>query len=112
MVKVSNELRKLKQVQQKQNPGFNFLPTPGEAYPNGTIAYQIMLASGDRNVWVEVEYLDENGDTQKRMLSGGIWPIMTTQINGYRPHNNLAGALNASVGGEESDTFQITVLMQ
>ena len=109
MTKASLAIQQMSRAAEQQNPGFNYLPTAGQAYPNGQTAYQIMFASADGiSIWVEVEYLDKNGNTQKRWLGKGIWPIMTTQINGYRSRQDLEGALNAEVSVEG---FEISVLM-
>ena len=109
MPKASLQLAKLNRMSEQHNPGYNHLPTAGQPYPNNQVAHQIMFASADGiGIWVEVEYLDENGDVQKRRLGKGIWPIMTTQINGYRPMADLEGAVTAEVS---SDSFEISVLM-
>ena len=87
----------------------NFLPTPGEPYTNGQLAYRLMLASADSaGVFIEVEYLDEGGVVQKRRLGKGVWPIVTTQINGYRVISDLTGSIYAEVSG---DNFEISVIM-
>lgn len=87
----------------------NFLPTPGVPYINGQRAYHLMLSSADSaGVFIEVEYLDEGGAVQKRRLGKGVWPIVTTQINGYRPIRGAAGPLVAKVSGE---AFEISVIM-
>jgi hypothetical protein len=108
-MKASLEMQRMARLSEQQNPGHNYLPTAGQPYENDELAYQIMFASADGvGIWVEVEYLDENGDTQKRRLGKGIWPIMTTQINGYRSLDDLAGAITAEVSG---NGFEISVLM-
>jgi len=108
-MKTSLEMQRMVRASEQQNPGHNYLPTAGQPYADGAMAYQIMFACADGiGIWVEVEYLDENGNTQKRMLSKGIWPVITTQINGYRAYDNLGGAITAEV---TTDNFQISVLM-
>ena len=108
-MKTSLEMQRMARLSEQQNPGHNYLPTPGQPYENGAPAYAIMFNSADGiGIWVEVKYLDENGDVQKRRLGKGIWPIMTTQINGYRPMADLEGAVTAEVS---SDGFEISVLM-
>ena len=111
MAKTSLAIQQMSRAAEQHNPGFNYLPTAGQAYPNGQTAYQIMLASADSiGIWVEVEYLDENGNTQKRRLGKGIWPIITTQINGYRSVQDLEGDLNAEVSADGLE-FEISVLI-
>jgi len=109
-MKTSLEMQRMAHLSEQQNPGHNYLPTAGQPYTDGAVAYQVMFASADGvGIWVEVEYLDENGDVQKRRLGKGIWPIMTTQINGYRrPMADLEEAVTAEVSG---DGFEISVLM-
>lgn len=108
MPKASREMRLLRSSQEKAMPGHNYLPTPGVPYGDAVVGQQIMFASADGvGIWIEVEYLDEAGQTQKRLLGKGIWPIRTTQINGYRPHGDKAGDLIAAV---TEDNFEITVL--
>jgi len=108
-MKTSLEMQRISRLSEQQNPGHNYLPTPGQPYTDGTTAYAIMFASPDGiGIWIEVEYLDEDGNTQKRRLGKGIWPIVTTQINGYRTMDNLQGALNTDLS---SNNFEISVLM-
>lgn len=108
MSKASREMRLLRSATEDALPGHNHLPTPGVAYGEGIVGQHVMFASADGiGIWVEIEYLDEQGQTQKRMLGKGIWPIRTTQINGYRPHGDKAGSLIAEV---TTDNFEITVL--
>lgn len=108
-MKTSLEIQRLTRATEQQNPGHNYLPSAGQPYAGNATAYPVMFACADGiGIWVEVEYLDENGDTQKRMLSKGIWPIITTQINGYRVMGELEGAVTAEV---TTDNFQISVLM-
>lgn len=108
MPKASREMRLLRSSQEKAMPGHNYLPTPGVPYGDAVVGQQIMFASADGiGIWIEVEYLDEAGQTQKRLLGKGIWPIRTTQINGHRPHGDRASALNPTL---EGDGWQISVL--
>ena len=108
MSKVSREVRLLRSATEDSMPGRNHLPTPGVAYGEGILGQHVMFASADDiSIWVEIEYLDEQGQTQKRMLGKGIWPIRTTQINGYRPYGDKEGSLISEV---TTDSFEITVL--
>lgn len=59
-------------------------------------------------IWVEVEYLDEDGQVQKRQLGKGIWPVKTTQINGFRSVQHTDQPITAETTGSG---FQISVLM-
>lgn len=89
MAKASAQLQAMRREQWQQNPGRNHLPTAGQSYPEGDIAYEIMVASADGiGIWIEVDYLDEDGVAQRRLLGKGVWPLMTSQINGYRPHRS------------------------
>lgn len=108
MPKTSREMRLLRSATEQAMPGHNYLPIPGVPYGDGLVGQQVMFASADGvGIWIEIEYLDESGQTQKRMVGKGIWPIRTTQINGYRPHWDKAGALQTEV---TTDQFQLTVL--
>ena len=109
MPKASAQIAKLNRMAQQQHPGHNHLPVAGQPYPNDRIAHQIMFASADGiGIWVEVEYLDEDGQVQKRQLGKGIWPIKTTQINGFRSVQHTDQPITAETTGSG---FQISVLM-
>lgn len=90
--------------------GHNFLPTAG--VPFGFVADQMMVACSQDH-FIEVEYLDEEGGLQKRWLGRGIWPLKSTQINGYRGIGAVANPANTTEPLEAvvtSDGLQISVL--
>lgn len=90
--------------------GHNFLPTAG--VPFGFVAGQMMVSCGQDH-FIEVEYLDEEGGLQKRWLARGIWPLKSTQINGFRGIGAVADPENSVEPIEAkvtSDGIQISVL--
>lgn len=57
--------------------------------------------------------LDEEGGLQKRWLGRGIWPLKSTQINGYRGIGAVADPANTTEPLEAEVTaksIQISVL--
>ena len=97
-------------VDEKTFLGHNFLPTAG--VPFGFVADKIMVACGQDHC-IEVEYLDEEGGLQKRWLVRGIWPLKSTQINGYRGIGAVADPANTTEPLEAvvtADGLQISVL--
>jgi len=109
MAKASQELQKLRRAQGEANPTHNYLPSAGAPYPGNRVAHEIVFASPESvGIWVQVEYLDENGVEQRRKLGKGIWPMQSTQINGYRVHTDLAGDLITEISTKD---FEISVML-
>jgi len=112
MAKMSKELRELRQQQQLhhvENAPHNFLPEPGVPYGEGIIASSIMIAVPATNpLMVNVEYVDEFDQVQRRLLGGGTWRIKTKQINGYTGYGAVTGDLIETLTESE---MQISVFI-
>jgi hypothetical protein len=102
--------------------GQSLVPEIGKPYPSRAVGRAIMLAAPS-NVVLCINYLDEDGVEQERWFSPGVWPVKSTQVNGYATMrdrepdvllpprvigNTLYPFLRTAVSGAD---FQITVLI-
>lgn len=106
MTKMSEQIRKLNRTMERANPVSNETPIVGETHAFGT-ASQIML-TGETDCFIELDFLDGEGQPKRRKISRGVWPIETTRINGWRPANNPNHDLITEIDGH---SFQITAIV-